>query len=139
MRCARGTAAAQNKESTMRLRTAFAIAAIFALAGCDQAFQMAGQVAKDAKEQVAASVDTKTACTLAGQNEQFCGCVQTELGPKLTQEHMDAAASVIKSSIGGDVGKAAEAATNIDPKTREALTKCAVQGAIGAAQEEAGQ
>jgi hypothetical protein len=123
----------------MRIRTAFAIAAIFALAGCDQAFQMAGQVAKDAKEQVVASVDTKTACTLAGQSEAFCGCIQTELGATLTKETLDSAVSVIKTSIGGDVGKAAESATNIDPKTREALTKCAVQGAIGAAQEEAGQ
>jgi hypothetical protein len=123
----------------MRIRTAIAIAAVIALAGCDQLYQLTGQVAKDAKQAVASTVDVKTACTLAGQNEAFCGCLQTQLGPELTKEHMDAAVSIIRSSIGGDVAKAAEAATNIDPKTRQAFTTCAVQGVVGEATQEAGQ
>lgn len=123
----------------MPIRTFFAVAAIFALAGCEQLYKLTGQVAQDAKQAVASTVDMKTACTLAGQNEQFCGCLQTQLGPELTKEHMDAAVSIIRSSIGGDVGQAAEAATNIDPKTRQAFVTCAVQGAVGEAKQEAGQ
>lgn len=123
----------------MRIRILIAIAALTALASCDQLYQLTGQVAKDAKQAVASSVDMKTACTLAGQNEQFCGCLQTELDAQVTKEHMDAAVSIIRASIGGDVGKAAEAATNIDPKTRQAFTTCAVQGAVDAATQEAGQ
>ncbi len=123
----------------MRIRTAAAILAIFALTGCDQLYQLLGQAAQDTKQAVASSVDVKTACTLGGQNEAFCGCLQTQLGPQLSKEHMDAAVAIIRSSIGGDVGKAAEAATNIDPKTRQALAACAVQGVVGEAKQEAGQ
>jgi hypothetical protein len=123
----------------MRIRTIFAVAAIFTLTGCDQLYQVLGQAAQDTKKAVVSTVDVKTACTLAGQNEAFCGCLQTQLGPELTKEHMDAALGIIRSSIGGDVGKAAEAATNIDPKTRQAFVTCAVQGAVGEAKQEAGQ
>jgi hypothetical protein len=37
------------------------------------------------------------------------------------------------------VAKTAETATTIDPKTREAIGKCAVQGALGAAKDKEGQ
>lgn len=118
--------------------------ALLSLAACgEQVAQMkdaAVDLGKEAAKAASEVVDTKTACTLAGQNEAFCGCLQTELGARIAPEHIDAVAKVVKDSLGGGgVQKAAEAATGVDQKTKDALIKCSVQGAVGAAQQEAGQ
>jgi hypothetical protein len=124
----------------------YLLAPLFALAllGCGEqmaemksaAVDIGAQAAKAASE----LVDTKTACTLAGQNEAFCGCLQTEMGAKIAPEHIDAVSAVIKGAVtGGGVQKAAESATGIDQKTKAALVKCSVQGAVGEASAEAGQ
>jgi hypothetical protein len=70
------------------------LAATLALSGCGQdpsetAATMkelkssAVSVAGDAAKAVGEVLDTKLVCQLAGQSESFCGCLQTELGPKL--------------------------------------------------------
>lgn len=128
----------------MILRSALCALGLLALVGCgEQVAQMkdaAVDITKEAAKVASDMVDTKTACTLAGQNEAFCGCLQTELGAKIAPEHIDAVAKVVKDSLGGQgVQKAAESATGIDEKTKSALVKCSVQGAVGAATEAAGQ
>jgi hypothetical protein len=124
-----------------RMHLAALIASAFALAACGDIGTMAGDVAKGAKEAALNAVDTKTACTLAGQNEAFCGCLQTEIGAKLDETHIDALGKLIKDTLasGGDLAKAAEAAGGLDEKTKQAIGKCAVDGVVGAAKEEAGQ
>jgi hypothetical protein len=127
-----------------RLTLLCAFAATLSLTACGEqlsdlktaAVDIGAQAAKVATE----VVDTQTACTLAGQNEAFCGCLQTELGAKIAPEHIDAIGTVIKNAVtGGGVQKAAEANPGLDQKTKDALIKCSVQGAVGAAEQEAGQ
>jgi ABC-type phosphate/phosphonate transport system substrate-binding protein len=122
------------------LTLAFGACALLILAGCEQVGQLAASAGKEVAKVASEAVDTKTACTLAGQNEAFCGCLQTELGAKIEPANIEAVAKVVRDSIAaGGVQKAAESATGVDPKAKDALVKCAVHGAIGAAESEAQQ
>jgi hypothetical protein len=119
-------------------RTFFATSALFLLAACGEANQalneakeMAGEAAKAAAEMV----DTQTACTLAGQNEAFCGCAQEALGPKLTGEHVQAFASIVKASLVGDVSQAIAENTVLTETERNALVQCTTRAAIAGAVE----
>jgi formylmethanofuran:tetrahydromethanopterin formyltransferase len=126
---------------------ALAALALLALAACGEPpaavkdlKEAAGAAAQDAIKVAASTVDTQTACTLAGQSEAFCGCLQTELGPQIAPEHVETVGRVLKETLGGKgIEAAATEATGIDPKTRQALISCATKGAIGAATEAAQQ
>ena len=87
-------------------------------------------VAGDAAKAVGEVLDTKLACQLAGQSESFCGCLQSELGPKLKAEHIDAVTAIVKTSIDGSIQSAVQTATSLDPKTRNGLVSCAAKAAI---------
>ena len=82
-------------------------------------------------------VTTEQACVAAGQNDAFCGCLQTRLGERLQPEQIEAVATVIRAGLNGGVQGAAESATGIDQTTREALVGCATQAAVGTAPVEA--
>lgn len=87
-------------------------------------------VAGDAAKAVGEVLDTKLVCQLAGQSESFCGCLQSELGPKLKAEHIDAVTAIVKTSIDGSIQSAVQTATSLDPKTRNGLVSCAAKAAI---------
>ena len=78
---------------------------------------------------------TQNACLIAGQSEVFCGCLSTELGPKLDASHIEGLTQAIVTSASGDAAAAVKDASNVDPTTRAALVKCgtraAISGAIG--------
>lgn len=125
----------------MKSLTALLLAATLALSACGQAPTEAAEtvkelkssavsVAGDAAKAVGEVLDTKLVCQLAGQSETFCGCLQTELGPKLKAEHIDAVTAIVKTSIDGSIQSAVETATSLDPKTRNGLVSCAAKAAI---------
>ena len=125
----------------MKSLTALLLAATLALSACGQAPTEAAEtvkelkssavsVAGDAAKAVGEVLDTKLVCQLAGQSESFCGCLQTELGPKLKAEHIDAVTAIVKTSIDGSIQSAVETATSLDPKTRNGLVSCAAKAAI---------
>jgi hypothetical protein len=87
-------------------------------------------VAGDAAKAVGEVLDTKLVCQLAGQSESFCGCLQSELGPKLKAEHIDAVTAIVKTSIDGSIQSAVQTATSLDPITRNGLVSCAAKAAI---------
>lgn len=128
----------------MRLKTfAFTLGAL-ALIGCGEggiegAKQAAVDAAAGAANVAAQFVTTEQACIATGQNEAFCGCLQTQLGERLTPTQIEAVATVIRDGLTQGMQSAAESATTIDPATRDAIIGCAAQGAVGAATEEAGQ
>ena len=90
-------------------------------------------VAGDAARVAGSALDTRTACQLAGQSAAFCGCLATRLGPDLDSKAIEAMASVLTEAAGGSLQGALDQATNIDPATREAVTACAVEGAVAGA------
>lgn len=116
-----------------------------ALAGCGEApeaFQQAKKeaaaLAQEAATAAAGAVDTRTACTLAGQSAAFCGCLQTELGPQIKQEHLEAVTTVLRRTIAGEpIAEAAKSAPTIDEPTRKALVQCAATAAVSGAASEA--
>ncbi|MCA3691729.1 hypothetical protein [Aquidulcibacter sp.] len=125
----------------MKSLTALLLTATLALSACGQAPTEAAEtvkelkssavsVAGDAAKAVGEVLDTKLVCQLAGQSESFCGCLQTELGPKLKAEHIDAVTAIVKTSIDGSIQSAVETATSLDPKTRNGLVSCAAKAAI---------
>ena len=130
---------------TKPLLLIFAVAAM-ALAGCGPSQDTSAQetatsvikdlkssavsVAGDAAKSVGDVLDTKMVCQLAGQSETFCGCLQSELGPKLKPEHIDAVTAIVKTSIDGSIDSAVKTATSLDPKTRSGLVSCAAKAAI---------
>ncbi|OYU52703.1 MAG: hypothetical protein CFE27_04930 [Alphaproteobacteria bacterium PA1] len=125
----------------MKLIPALLLTAALALSACGQAPNEAAatvkelkssavSVAGDAAKAVGEVLDTKLVCQLAGQSESFCGCLQTELGPKLKPEHIDAVTAIVKTSIDGSIQSAVQTATSLDPKTRNGLVSCAAKAAI---------
>ena len=123
------------------LFSALLFSAALALSGCGQApnetaatikelKSSAVDVAGDAAKAVGEVLDTKLVCQLAGQSESFCGCLQSELGPKLKAEHIDAVTAIVKTSIDGSIQSAVQTATSLDPKTRSGLVSCAAKAAI---------
>jgi hypothetical protein len=115
----------------MRLRFMLVPLAVLTLASCGEG----GLVG--AANLAAQFVTTEQACTAAGQNEAFCGCLQTRLGERLQPAQIEALAGVIRAGLNGGVQAAAESSTAIDPTTRDAVVGCAAQAAVGAAQPEA--
>jgi formylmethanofuran:tetrahydromethanopterin formyltransferase len=119
----------------MRLRAVVAIAAIFALVGCGEGGlaelkTSATNAAAGAAKVASQFVDTNTLCLAAGQNEAFCGCLQTRLGAQLQPAQIDAVSAVIRDGLTMGVQAAAERAQTLDPATRDALIGCAAQGAV---------
>jgi hypothetical protein len=126
------------------IATAFAFVALFSLAACGppspetasslkELKTAAVGVAGDAAKSVGEVLDTNLVCQLAGQSAAFCTCLQTELGPKLKPEHIDAVTAIVKSSINGSIQSAVETATSLDPKTRNGLVSCAAKAAVSEA------
>lgn len=127
------------------MRNLLIICALVAVAACgdasdlSQAKQDAIEMGGQALEAVSGAVDTQTACMLAGQSEAFCGCVQEQLGPEVTGEHVEALTTVVRETLSGQgVEAAAQNAEGIDATTREALVQCATHAAIQGAVSEAG-
>jgi hypothetical protein len=112
---------------------AIALAAL-GLAACgdaEEAKQGAAELGRQALESVRSAVTTQTVCTLAGQSDAFCGCVQERLGPEISDEHVEALSIVVRRTLEGEgVEGALEGAQNIDAPTREALLHCAAQTAM---------
>lgn len=118
------------------MRIFSALIAALALAACDAAEveQAKQDITSRVLESATSVVDTRTACTLAGQSEAFCGCMQERVGARITREHIDAITGVAREALSGEgMESAARAAENIDPQTREALIQCAAQTALQAA------
>jgi hypothetical protein len=126
------------------MRILIALSALALVAACDvpdleQVKQDAAEIGGQALEAARGAVDTRTACTLAGQSEAFCGCLQERLGPEITQEHLDAIGGVVRQTIDGtSVEEAAGQAQNIDPATRDAIVQCAASAAVQGVVGEAG-
>ncbi|MBL8536475.1 MAG: hypothetical protein JNM59_03635 [Hyphomonadaceae bacterium] len=100
-------------------------------ADLDRAKESAINLGQEAVEAASSVVDTRTACTLAGQSDAFCGCLQTRLGPQIRQEHIEALTNVIRGTLNGDgVQATIESAQGIDQPTREALLQCATSAAV---------
>lgn len=117
----------------MRIFTALITA--LALAACDAAEvdQAKQDIASRVLESATNVVDTRTACTFAGQSEAFCGCMQERVGPRITREHIDAITGVTREALSGEgMESAARAAEHVDPQTRDALIQCAARTAIEA-------
>jgi hypothetical protein len=90
-------------------------------------------VAQDAMGAARELADTKAVCMVAGQSPAFCGCVQNELGPRVDTVAVDALSGIVKSSLDGGVEGLATSLKDIDPNTRSAITRCAVQSAAAEA------
>jgi hypothetical protein len=116
----------------------FAFAALVSLSACGEAgFDAAVKdLAKGASEAASGLVTTQTACTLAGQSEAFCGCLQSEIGAELKPGHVEALTTVLRQAVGGDVTQIAQNEPDIAPQTREAIGKCAVQSVVSAPGED---
>lgn len=93
--------------------------------------QSAGDFAKEAMKTASGMVGVKSACTLAGQSEAFCGCVDERLGSKLDAGQIDAVSKVIVATVRtGSITAAAESADGLGPETRQALVQCAARAAV---------
>lgn len=130
--------------SMKNLSFSLVVVALFALAACGppspetasslkELRTAAVGVAGDAAKAVGGVLDTNLACQLAGQSPAFCTCLQTELGPTLKPEHIDAVTAIVKSSIDGSIQSAVKTATSLDPKTRNGLVTCAAKAAVSEA------
>jgi hypothetical protein len=115
--------------------------AMVALAACsdlDEAKQQAGGLGRQALEAATSAVDVRTACTLAGQSEAYCGCLQERAGSEISPETIEAIGTVVRRTIAGEGMEAAvEGATGLDQQTRDALVQCAVQPEAPAADQAA--
>jgi formylmethanofuran:tetrahydromethanopterin formyltransferase len=124
------------------MRMLLAGALLLALAACgeaqlEEAKQGALDLGQSALEAATSALDTRTACTLAGQSEAYCGCLQERLGAELTPERVEAITTVVRDTIeGGGVEAAVEGASGIDAETRDALVQCVVQPESDAAANE---
>lgn len=126
------------------MKQRWVVIAAFALMGCGEG-DLAGMkdaavgAAQGAANVAAQFVTTEQACVAAGQDEAFCGCLQTRLGERLQPEQIEALADVIRSGLSGGVQAAAESSTAIDQGTKDAVVGCAAQAAVGAVQPEAAE
>lgn len=108
--------------------------AALVLTGCEGAGtavkQSAGDFAKEAAQTASGMVGVKTACTLAGQSEAFCGCVDERLG-SLDAGQLDALSKVVVETVRtGSIEAAAQSADGLGPETRQALVQCATRAAV---------
>jgi formylmethanofuran:tetrahydromethanopterin formyltransferase len=115
------------------MRIIIAAAALLALAACGDAdMEKAKQGVLDfghgALEAATQAVDTRTICTVAGQSDAYCGCLQEHIGATLSPENVEAITTIVRQTMeGGSVQAAVEGASNIDAETRDALLQCATQ------------
>lgn len=114
--------------------TGAALAALV-LSGCEGAGtavkQSAGEFAKEAAQTAGGMVGVKTACTLAGQSEAFCGCVDDRLDSKLDAGQLDALSKVVVETVRtGSIDAAVQSADALSPETRQALAQCAARAAV---------
>ena len=137
-------------KSPARLTTAFLIVASFSLVGCGQgetpsqseakalaqdALQALSPIMKDAAAVAGEVMDTRLMCQLAGQSAAFCGCLQSELGPKIAPEHVMALTSILEASLDGSIQSALTQETSentpvLDSETQKGLLVCAARGAV---------
>ena len=129
----------------MTLRLGLVLMVGLALAACDNAGSAiktgAGDFAKEATRTASGMVSLKTACTIAGQSEAFCGCVQDQLGSKLDAGQLSGITEVIVETVKtGTLEGAAENSQALSPETRKALVQCAARATVaGAVGEASGQ
>jgi hypothetical protein len=129
----------------MNLRISLIALAGLALASCDNAGSAlktsAGDFAKEATRTASGMVSLKTACTVAGQSEAFCGCVEERLGARLDPAQLKGVTDVIIEAVKtGSLEGAAQNATALPPETRTALVQCAARATVaGVVGEASGQ
>ncbi len=129
----------------MNLRLSLIALAGLALASCDNAGSAlktsAGDFAKEATRTASGMVSLKTACTVAGQSEAFCGCVEERLGTRLDPAQLNGVTDVIIEAVKtGSLEGAAQNATAVPPETRTALVQCAARATVaGVVGEASGQ
>jgi ABC-type phosphate/phosphonate transport system substrate-binding protein len=126
------------------LRMMAAALCALALAGCENTGTAlkttAGDFAKEAASTATGMVGLKNACTLAGQSEAFCGCLDTELGSKLDTAQVKDLSGVIIDTVRTGSIEAAQTSPAVTPETKDALVKCAARAAVaGAIGEASGQ
>ena len=112
--------------------------ACVALAACDNAGSVikdsAGDFAKEASRTASGMVSLKTACTVAGQSEAFCGCVEERLGSKVDPAQLRGVTNVIVEAVKtGTLEGAARNASELTPETRTALVQCAARATVASA------
>jgi len=127
------------------MRTLLVTVLASALVACGDAadFQQVKQGALDiggqALEAARGTVDTRTACVLAGQSEAFCQCAQDSLGAELSGEHLEILKDVVSESLNGNgLQTALEMSGGLDAETRDGFVRCATGAAIEGALGEAG-
>ncbi len=126
----------------MNLRLGLVLLAGLALVACDNAGSAikagAGDFAKEATRTASGMVSLKTACTVAGQSEAFCGCVQDQLGSKLDAGQLRGLTEIIVETVKtGTLEGAAEKSQALSPETRTALIQCAARATVAGAVGEA--
>ncbi len=129
----------------IELRIGLVIFACLTMAACDNAGSAlktgVGDFAKEATRTASGLVSVKTACTVAGQSEAFCGCVQDQVGSKLDARQLQGITEVMLETVKtGTLEGAAEGSKALTPETRRALIQCAARGAVaGVVGEATGQ
>lgn len=125
------------------LRAMAAAFCALALAGCDSAGTAlkttAGDFAKEAASTATGMVGLKTACTMAGQSEAFCGCLDTELGSKLDAKQVKDLSGVMIDTVRTGSIETAQSSPVVTPETKDALVKCAARAAVSGAVGEAAE
>lgn len=105
-------------------------------ADLENAKNEAAEIGRGALESVGASVDTRTACALAGQSEAFCGCLSERLGPEITPERIEAFTEAVRATATGQTASGEGDGAGVDDATRQALVQCATRAAIDGAVNE---
>ena len=128
-----------------RIQVLLASVGLIGLAACgdlganlENAKNEVADICREALESAGASLDTRTACTLAGQSEAFCGCLSERLGPEITPERIEAFSEAVRASITGQTAGAESEAAGLDDATRQAFVQCATRAAIDGAVNEGG-
>lgn len=124
-----------------RIQVLLASVGLIGLAACgdlsadlENAKNEVADIGREALESAGASLDTRTACTLAGQSEAFCGCLSERLGPEITPERIEAFTEAVRASVTGE-GTSGDPA-GADDATRQAVVQCATRAAIDGAVNE---
>ena len=129
----------------INLRLGLVLMVGLALGACDNAGSAikagAGDFAREATRTASGMVSLKTACTVAGQSEAFCGCVQDQLGSRLDAAQLRGVTEVVVETVKtGTLAGAAKSSVALSPETRTALVQCAARVAVsGAVSEASGQ
>ena len=126
-----------------RLRVLLASVGLIGLAACgdlsadlESAKNEVADIGREALEAAGASIDTRTACALAGQSEAFCGCLSERLGPEITPERIEAFTEAVRASVTGERTSGESDPAGADDATRQAVVQCATRAAIDGAVNE---